>query len=69
MKIVTSFLESVAGIEQYPVISFLIFLLFFLGVTWYVISLDRNFIREVSEYPISEEDEPLPDNSRNNTNN
>ena len=52
MKIVTSFLESVSGIELYPVISFLIFLIFFAGVTWYVLTLDKKFIREISEYPL-----------------
>jgi cytochrome c oxidase cbb3-type subunit IV len=62
MKIVSSFLESVAGIERYPVLSFLIFFIFFLAVTWYVVTLDKKYIREVSEYPISEDDEVLPDN-------
>lgn len=57
MKIISSFLESVAGIERYPLISFLIFLFFFLAVTWYVIRLDKGYVREVSHYPISDSED------------
>jgi cytochrome c oxidase cbb3-type subunit 3 len=53
MKIVSQYFETIAGIGIFPVISFLIFFLFFLGVTWYVFKLDRKFIKEVSNYPCS----------------
>lgn len=53
MKIVSQYFESIAGIEIYPIISFLVFFLFFLSVTWYVIRLDKNYIEEVSNYPSS----------------
>ena len=53
MKIVSQYFESIAGIEIYPIISFLVFFLFFIAVTWYVIRLDKDFIKEVSNYPSS----------------
>ena len=65
MKIVTSFLESVAGIEIYPLISFMIFFVFFISVTVYVLRLDKNFITSVSNYPINEDE--TDNNPENNT--
>jgi len=63
MKIVSSFLESVAGIGHYPLVSFLIFFFFFLAVTWYVITLDKKYIKEVSHYPVSDNEPREDENS------
>lgn len=51
MKLATKYLESIAGVEIYPIFSLLIFVIFFLAVTWYVLKLDKSFIEEMSNYP------------------
>lgn len=57
MKIATHFLEDVAGIGVFPMISFFIFFLFFLSVTYYAVRLDRGYVEEVASYPNLEDDE------------
>jgi cbb3-type cytochrome oxidase subunit 3 len=59
MKIVTQFLQDVAGIEIYPLISFFIFFIFFVAVTIYVFRLDKAFIREMSHYPLQSDEMDL----------
>ena len=61
MKIVSQYFEAIAGIEIYPIISFLIFFLFFISVTWYVFRLDKKYINEVSNYPCSPDMDDDPD--------
>jgi len=56
MKLVRHYLESIAGVEIYPIISFLIFFIFFIAVTWYVIRLDKEYIDEITQYPIDDDD-------------
>jgi cytochrome c oxidase cbb3-type subunit 4 len=63
MKIVSQYLESIAGIEIFPVVSFIIFFLFFLVVTWYVIRLDKNYIEEMANLPGSPESNQNPNDS------
>ncbi len=58
MKIATHFLEDVAGIGIFPLISFILFFLFFLSVTYYVIRLDKKYVEEVASYPYSDDNEP-----------
>ena len=65
MKIVSHYMESIAGVEIYPIISILIFFLFFLAVALYVIRMDKSYIREVSGYALdSDQDE---ENGNRNT--
>ena len=63
MKMLGKYLESITGVEIFPIISFLIFFLFFILVTLYVIRLDKNFIREVSNYPVSGNQEDNDDHN------
>ena len=51
MKIVTHFLEDVAGIGVFPTVSFIIFFLFFIGVTWHVVRLPKVFVNEMAALP------------------
>ncbi|MBI9063040.1 MAG: cbb3-type cytochrome c oxidase subunit 3 [Marinilabiliaceae bacterium] len=53
---VRHYLESITGVEIYPIISFLIFFIFFIAVTWYVIRLDKRYIDEITQYPIDDDD-------------
>jgi cytochrome c oxidase cbb3-type subunit IV len=52
LKFIKGHLTSIGGIEIYPMISFLIFFIFFIGVTWWVFRQDKNLIRELSDIPL-----------------
>jgi hypothetical protein len=45
-------LQSIDHIAIWPVVSFVIFFLFFICLLWWVFSVDKNFIRKMSELPI-----------------
>jgi len=51
-------MESITGIEIYPIISLLIFFLFFVVLFWWVISAKKDYIQTVSNIPL--------DNQNNN---
>ncbi|MDU0372041.1 hypothetical protein ACFPAF_16680 [Hymenobacter endophyticus] len=54
-------LQSIAGVEIYPLISLAIFFLFFLGLLVYVVRANRQHLREMSEMPLRADDEtPQP---------
>lgn len=45
-------LRSIDHIEIWPVISFVIFFLFFLMLLWWTFTADKKFIAEMSEKPL-----------------
>ena len=51
-------LQSIAGIEIYPIISFVIFFAFFIGLTLFVIFVDKKHVSEMSEMPLQNENQP-----------
>ncbi len=53
MKLATYFMDSSSGVNIYLLISLVIFFVFFVLVTWYVLKLDKQYIHEVSEMPLS----------------
>jgi cytochrome c oxidase cbb3-type subunit IV len=52
LKFIKGHLTSISGIEIYPVISFLIFFIFFIAVTWWAIRQDKKYIQELSNIPL-----------------
>lgn len=48
-------LTSIDGIEIYPIISFLIFFTFFIGLTVYVVKMKKNRIDEIKNIPLEDE--------------
>ncbi|GEO05761.1 hypothetical protein AAE02nite_34250 [Adhaeribacter aerolatus] len=52
-------LQSIAGIEIYPIISFAIFFGFFLGLILYVILVDKNLVKNMSELPLQNDEDSL----------
>ena len=48
-------LENIDNISLWPVISFVIFFLFFLGLLWWVFSVDKKFIADMSNMPLGDE--------------
>ena len=57
-------LQSIDNIQIWPVISFVIFFLFFLVLLWWVFTVDKKFINTMSRMPLGDEaDESLKENS------
>jgi cytochrome c oxidase cbb3-type subunit 3 len=50
-----NYLKSIAGIEIYPMISLIIFLLFFIALTVYAIKADKGHINEMKNIPLDKE--------------
>lgn len=59
LKFVKGYMESIEGIEIYPIISLLIFFTFFVLLFWWVITAKKDYITEVSNLPL--------DNQQNDT--
>lgn len=57
LKFVKGNLENIDGVAIYPIISLLIFFLFFVGLFWWVISAKKAHINEVSQLPLEEDHE------------
>jgi cytochrome c oxidase cbb3-type subunit IV len=54
LKFVKHHLETIAGIEIYPLISFTIFFLFFTGLIAYVLLEKKSHIKEMEEMPLDD---------------
>lgn len=62
-KFIKQYVETIKGIEIYPIISLAIFVLFFIGVLWYVKKMDKSRVKKLSNLPL----EPDDDNNYANT--
>lgn len=56
-------LQSVEGISLYPVISLIIFVLFFAVLIIWMIKVDKKYIKKMRNLPLEKEE----DNEKNNT--
>jgi len=52
LKFVKNHMESITGIEIYPMISLLIFFGFFVVLFWWVITAKKEYIKTVSDLPL-----------------
>ncbi|MBQ4819645.1 CcoQ/FixQ family Cbb3-type cytochrome c oxidase assembly chaperone [Aquimarina sp. MMG016] len=55
LKFVKGHMESIEGIEIYPMISLLIFFIFFAALFWWVFTAKKEHIKEVSNIPLETE--------------
>jgi cytochrome c oxidase cbb3-type subunit IV len=51
-----NYLESITGIGIYPLVSFMIFFLFFIGVAIFVIKADKNYIKRLADIPLDNDE-------------
>ena len=58
LKYIKNHMETIAGIEIYPIISLLIFFTFFVALFWWVFTAKKDYIKTVSNIPL--------DNHQNN---
>lgn len=54
LKFIKQHMSSIGNIEIYPLISFVIFFLFFLIVTYLVIRSDKKFITKMQNLPLED---------------
>ncbi len=54
LKFVKGYMESIDGVATYPMISLLIFFVFFALLFWWVFTASKAYIKEVSELPLEE---------------
>jgi cbb3-type cytochrome oxidase subunit 3 len=47
-------METIAGIEIYPILSLMIFFLFFVGLGFWVFSYTKDKIQQMSEIPLED---------------
>ena len=57
LKFIKGYVSSIDGIEIYPIISFIIFFVFFLAVMYFVISAKKSYIEELSNIPLEDGEE------------
>ncbi|MBK7086381.1 MAG: CcoQ/FixQ family Cbb3-type cytochrome c oxidase assembly chaperone [Flavobacteriales bacterium] len=53
LKFIKHHLDTIAGIDIYPVLSFIVFFLFFLGVLLWVFTVRRSHIEHMARSPSS----------------
>lgn len=56
LKFVKHNMESISGVEVYPILSLLIFFFFFVGLYTWVYTYRKEKINEMSQLPFSDEE-------------
>lgn len=57
LKFVKDHMASIDGIEIFPIVSLLIFFLFFVGLFWWVIGYKKETIKELDSIPFDNDNE------------
>jgi cytochrome c oxidase cbb3-type subunit 4 len=52
-------LQSIEGVEFYTIVSMVIFILFFVGMTIWLFKVDKKYIKQMSELPLNEENKEI----------
>jgi len=56
LKFVKHHMETIAGVEIYPIVSFIIFFTFFIGLFAYVLLLRKGYVQELENLPLTDKD-------------
>ncbi|RDY58659.1 CcoQ/FixQ family Cbb3-type cytochrome c oxidase assembly chaperone [Flagellimonas nanhaiensis] len=57
LKFVKSHMEGIEGVANYPMISLLIFFVFFVALFWWVLTASKEHIKEMEELPLDNNDQ------------
>ncbi|HXJ97732.1 MAG TPA: hypothetical protein VNJ50_02705 [Gelidibacter sp.] len=57
LKFVKNHMDSISGIEIYPIISLLIFFIFFVALFWWVFTAKKDYIDRMSEIPLDNQND------------
>jgi hypothetical protein len=52
LKYIKNHMDTIAGIEIYPILSLLIFFTFFVVLFWWVLTAKKDYIKTVSNLPL-----------------
>jgi cbb3-type cytochrome oxidase subunit 3 len=55
LKFIKGNLENIEGVEVYPMISLLIFFIFFTALFWWVLTAKKTHISKVSSIPLEDD--------------
>lgn len=58
-------METIGGVEIYPILSLLIFFVFFVLLFWWVFTAKKDYIKKVSDIPLDQEDQDVLDFNQN----
>ncbi len=67
LKFVKGPLESIEGVEIYPIISLLIFFIFFTALFFWVFTAKKEYIKKVSDLPLELDDNIELDSNLNDS--
>ena len=56
LKFIKHHMETIAGVEIYPVVSFIIFLVFFVALSIYILKVDKKVFQEISNLPLNDKE-------------
>ncbi|TYP74264.1 CcoQ/FixQ family Cbb3-type cytochrome c oxidase assembly chaperone [Aquimarina intermedia] len=59
LKFIKGHMESIDGIEIYPMISLLIFFIFFTVLFWWIFTANKAYIKEVSNLPLETKNQDI----------
>jgi len=59
LKFVKGYMDSIDGIEIYPIISLLIFFTFFVGLFYWVFTAKKDYINNVSNLPLDNQNDQI----------
>ncbi|NRD23950.1 CcoQ/FixQ family Cbb3-type cytochrome c oxidase assembly chaperone [Winogradskyella litoriviva] len=57
LKFVKNYMDSMDGIEIYPIISLLIFFIFFVALFFWVVTAKKDYINTVSNLPLDNQND------------
>ncbi|MBD0832344.1 CcoQ/FixQ family Cbb3-type cytochrome c oxidase assembly chaperone [Aestuariibaculum sediminum] len=57
LKLIKNHLETITGVEIYPIISLLIFFIFFVVLFWWVVTAKKEYINTVSHLPLENQND------------
>ncbi len=55
-----NYLTAIGGVEVYPLISLLIFALFFAGIAYWALKVSKQRIEEISQIPFNQDNSSQP---------
>jgi len=57
LKFIKGHMDSISGIEIYPMISLLIFFIFFVILFWWVATAKKDYVDSMSNIPLDQENQ------------
>lgn len=68
LKFIKHTMETIVGIEIFPIISFLIFFSFFVGLIIYVLRMKKDHVEEMGGLPLENDDQYFTTTHKTNPN-